>query len=198
MSLTGINISITGCSSSGKSTLINVLKEEFRDFTVQTESVRYLKDKYGLDFRSGDTALQMALLTMQTNLLLTPGNYLLDRSVVDSLSYLSYYRERNNSDVPASAFSFIEDTSREFARNYIDLIIFLRPEFPAVEDGIRITDDQYREDTDSIIARTIKDWGLEDRTITPHGSVIERAIYCKPYIERLIKGESLDIIKSEE
>ena len=70
MSITGINISLTGASSVGKSTLINVLREEFRDFTVQTESVRYLKDKYGLDFRSGDTALQLALLNLQTNLLL--------------------------------------------------------------------------------------------------------------------------------
>lgn len=193
MSQTGINISITGCSSSGKSTLINVLREEFRDFTVQTESVRYLKDKYGLDFRSGDTALQMALLNLQTNLLLTPGNFFLDRSVVDSFGYLRYYRLLSNSDVPASAYSFIEDTSKRYAQDYIDLIIFLRPEFPAVEDGIRITDENYRKETDEEIAKIIKEWGLENKTIIPHGSVIERAMYCKPYIERLINGEPLDI-----
>ena len=193
MSITGINISLTGASSVGKSTLINVLREEFRDFTVQTESVRYLKDKYGLDFRSGDTALQLALLNLQTNLLLTPGNFFLDRSCLDSFSYLRFYRSKNNSDVPASAYSFIEDTSKRYAQEFIDLVIFLRPEFPAVEDGTRITDEDYRKETDEIIAQTIKEWGLENKTIIPHGSVIERAMYCKPYIEKLIKGEPLNI-----
>lgn len=193
MSQKPIHIIMSGASSVGKSTLINVLREEFRDFTVQTESVRYLKNKYGLDFRSGDTALQMALLTMQTNILLKPENYLCDRSLTDSLSYLRYFRERGQSDIPESAFRFIEDTSKEYAQKYIDLIIFLRPEFPVVEDGVRITDEDYRRDTDLMIEKTIKEWSLEDRTITPHGSVIERAMYCKPYIERLINGELLDI-----
>ena len=189
----GIKIVFSGASSVGKSTLINVLREEFRDFTVQTESVRYLKNKYGMDFRSGDTALQMALLTMQTNLLISPGNSFLDRSLDNSFAYCSYYRDRNQSDIPESAFRFIEDVSKEYAQKYIDLIIFLRPEFPVVEDGVRITDADYRRDTDLAIEKTIKDWGLEDRTITPHGSVIERAMYCKPYIEKLIKGESLGL-----
>lgn len=192
----GIKIVFSGASSVGKSTLINVLREEFRDFTVQTESVRYLKNKYGMDFRSGDTALQMALLTMQTNLLISPGNSFLDRSLDNSFAYCSYYRDRNQSDIPESAFRFIEDISKEYAQKYIDLIIFLRPEFPVVEDGVRITDDDYRRDTDLAIEKTIKDWGLEDRTITPHGSVIERAVYCKPFIEKLIKGEPLELINS--
>lgn len=189
----GIKIVFSGASSVGKSTLINVLREEFRDFTVQTESVRYLKNKYGMDFRSGDTALQMALLTMQTNLLISPGNFFLDRSLDNSFAYCSYYRDRNQSDIPESAFRFIEDVSKEYAQKYIDLIIFLRPEFPVVEDGVRITDDDYRRDTDLAIEKTIIDWGLEDRTITPHGSVIERAMYCKPFIEKLIKGEPLGL-----
>ena len=192
----GIKIVFSGASSVGKSTLINVLREEFRDFTVQTESVRYLKNKYGMDFRSGDTALQMALLTMQTNLLISPGNSFLDRSLDNSFAYCSYYRDRNQSDIPESAFRFIEDVSKEYAQKYIDLIIFLRPEFPVVEDGVRITDADYRRDTDLAIEKTIKDWGLEDRTITPHGSVIERAMYCKQFIEKLIKGEPLGLINS--
>lgn len=192
----GLKIVFSGASSVGKSTLINVLREEFRDFTVQTESVRYLKNKYGMDFRSGDTALQMALLTMQTNLLISPGNFFLDRSLSDSYSYLEHFRERNQSDIPESAFRFIEDVSKEYAQKYIDLIIFLRPEFPVVEDGVRITDADYRRDTDLAIEKTIIDWGLEDRTITPHGSVIERAMYCKPFIEKLIKGEPLGLNNS--
>lgn len=194
--MSDIKICLAGCSSVGKTTLINVLREEFKDFTVQTESVRYLKTKYGLDFRSGDTALQMALLTMQTNLLSSPGNFLLDRSTPDSYSYLRYFLERGKSDIPASALQFITDVSKEYAQKYIDLIIFLRPEFPVVEDGVRITDEDYRRDTDLQIEQTIKDWGLEDRTITPHGSVIERAMYCKPFIEKLIKGEPLGLINS--
>lgn len=194
--MSNLKIVFSGASSTGKSTLINVLREEFKDFTVQTESVRYLKTKYGLDFRSGDTALQMALLTIQTNLLVQPENYFCDRGTPDSFSYLSYYRERNQSDIPESAFRFIEDTSREYAQKYIDLIIFLRPEFPVVEDGVRITDADYRRDTDLAIEKTIRDWGLENKTITPHGSVIERAMYCKPFIGKLIRGEPLGLNNS--
>lgn len=182
-----IHISLTGVACSGKTTLMNALAKEYPEFKVQNESVRYLKNQYGMDFRSGNAALQLSLLHLQTKYLLTPGYYLLDRSSVDSWSYTQYYKDRGQSDIESNVLKYVEDESKHNAQELIDLIIYLRPgDFKLVEDGVRITDKDYIRDTDLEMEKTIKKWGLENKVIEPHGSVEERVEYCKKYIDELI------------
>lgn len=184
----GIKISLVGTACTGKTTLLNALASVYPEFKIQNESVRYIKKKYGIDFKSGDTGLQLAVLELQTRFSSNEYDYLLDRSPVDSYSYTKYYRNLNNSDMPANVYQFLQDESKRNAIENIDLFIFLRPgEFPVVEDGTRITDPQYLIDVDRIMEETIKEWGVEGKTIQPHGSIIERVEFCKPYIDKLIE-----------
>ena len=184
----GIKISLVGTACTGKTTLLNALASVYPEFKIQNESVRYIKKKYGIDFKSGDTGLQLAVLELQTRFSSNEYDYLLDRGPVDSYSYTKYYRNLNNSDMPANVYQFLQDESKRNAIENIDLFIFLRPgEFPVVEDGTRITDPQYLTDVDRIMEETIKEWGVEDKTIQPHGSIIERVEFCKPYIDKLIE-----------
>lgn len=183
----GIKIELLGAACSGKTTLINALASEYPEFKIQDESVRYIKKKYGISFANGDADIQLSLLCLQLKYANNPEDYLLDRSTTNSYSYLNFYRKKGESDIPASVFSFIEDESRKNSQENIDLIIFLRPgDFPIVEDGTRITDPDYIRGTDEEMSNLIKEWGLEDKTIEPHGSVAERVAFCKPYIDKLI------------
>lgn len=184
----GIKIELLGCAGSGKTTLINALASSYPQFKIQTESVRYIKKKYGISFANGDADVQMAVLCLQEKYANNPDDYLLDRSTTNSYSYLKYYADRGESDIPASVMKFIEDESRRNSQENIDLIIFCRPgDFPIVEDGTRITDADYIRDTDAIMEQTIYQWHLEDKVIEPHGSVVERVEYCKPFIDELVK-----------
>lgn len=189
----GIKISLVGTACTGKTTLLNALASEYPDFKIQTESVRYLKKKYGIDFKSGDMGLQLSVLELQTRYSSNEYDYLLDRGPIDSFSYTNYYRNLNNSDMPSNVYHFLEDESKRNAIENIDLFIFLRPgEFPVVEDGTRITDKNYLLDVDKIMENTIKEWGIDYKTIQPHGSVVERVRFCKPYIDKLIQERNDD------
>jgi nicotinamide riboside kinase len=184
----GKKIILTGATSVGKSTLINALSKEFPEIKVQTESVRYLKDKYGLDFRSGDTALQLALLQLQTKILMDESDYFCDRSSLDSLSYTSYYRKKGNSNIDDNVYEFLYNESKNNMLKYADLIIYLAPgEFDIVEDGVRIVDNEYQYETHLEMEHFIKEFGLEDKVIRPRGSVEERVNFCKKHIEDLLR-----------
>ena len=183
----GKKIIFTGATSVGKSTLINALSKEFPEIKVQTESVRYLKNKYGLDFRSGDTALQLALLQLQTKILMDDSTYFCDRSSLDSLSYTSYYMKKGNSDISPNVYDFLYTESKNNMLKYADLIIYLAPgEFDIVDDGVRIVDNEYQYETHLEMERFIKEFGLENKVIRPKGSVEERVNFCKKYIEELL------------
>mgnify|MGYP004636869731 FL=1 len=185
-----LHIAFSGACCVGKTTLINILSEEYKDFTIQRESVRYLKDKYGLDFRSGDTGLQMALLHLQTKFLMSSGKYLLDRTSLDSLAYSRWYKAQGNSDIPSNVFAYMEEESKKNLIERVDLVIFLRPEIPLIADGTRIVDKEYQLGTDKIMEDIIKECGIENKVIQPHGTPIERALFCKKYIDELIAKRS--------
>lgn len=182
-----LHIGFSGACSVGKTTLINALAGEYPQFNVQRESVRYLKDKYNFSFHDAGTALQMALLHMQTKLLYEQGLHMLDRVSLDSMAFVRYYRDRGESDLNISAYQYILDESKKNMEK-IDLIIYLKPEFPIIPDGIRIADDKYQKETDAIFEKLIKEWNLEDKVIRPTGTVVERVNFCKKYIDGLLKN----------
>lgn len=186
----GIKIEFLGPACVGKTTLINALASEYPEFKIQTESVRYIKNKYGIDFKTGDTDVQMAVLALQLRYGNNPENYFLDRSSTNSQSYINYYKKRNECNMTPAVSQFIYDEGKKNAKENIDLIIYLKPgEFPVVEDGTRITDHDYIWETDAEMENLIKEWQLEDKVIRPTGSVVERVQFCKKYIDKLLASK---------
>ena len=182
-----MKVVITGAACTGKTTLANSLTNQYGTFSTPLETVRVLDKLYKMDFTNGNASLQLAALQLDTKLLLDKNNYFLDRSCIDGFVYTSYYKKLGRCDMDEATFRFYEDECRTNMQNYVDLIIFLRfNEIPIVDDGFRVTELSYLQETDKLAEETIKRWNLEGKTITPHGDNIEERIkFCKKYLERL-------------
>ena len=166
-------IAFCGAQCTGKTTLIHSFHEKYPIFQIQQESVRELKAKYGFDIASGDISFQLALLTLQVKEACLPKHILLDRTVLDSTAYLLYYHVRKNPEIPKHIYQFIKDMAKEVLKQ-IDIIVFLRPEFDLIPDGIRIVDrDQQKEITD-LIYYLIQEFQVENKVIEVFGPVQDR------------------------
>lgn len=171
-----MRIAFCGAQGTGKTTLINYIHEELLPgYIKQSESVRYLKDTFGFDIYSGNIELQLALLTWQTKALLSNTNILLDRSVIDSTTYMMYYHEQNNPRIPDSVRKFIITQAVDLASS-LDLIVFLKPEFDLEADGVRVVDVEQQKEITERMAVFIQISGIEEKVIIPTGSVEERAL----------------------
>lgn len=168
-----MRISFTGAQGVGKSTLIEALIPKFPGYKVQKESVRQLVKKYGFDFGTADPTLQLAILNFQTRNTLLHNNILLDRSVIDSTSYMLYYHKRNQPTIPKPIMELVLEAADEIS-NQLDLIIFMKPEFELVDDGFRILDYDQQKEITGIMEYLIDKFRVWDKTLIVHGSVEDR------------------------
>lgn len=141
-----MKIAMVGAQCVGKSTLINALMNDydFRGYQVRPEGVRFLKENYGFDIYSGNAEIQLAVLALQAKDSGEP-YILLDRTVVDSLSYALYYHERKNPELSKPILDFLVHESKLIARR-IDHFVFLQPSFPMEEDGTRVANYEQQAD----------------------------------------------------
>jgi len=168
-------IVLVGSSSTGKSTIFELLKNKLPNYTFISESTRTVK-KYGYPINEeGIEATQLAILAFHLKALLTPGNLVLDRGLLDNLVY-----SENLENIHERTKKYIEDTFLQVKDEY-NYIIYFPIEFLAVNDGIRSMEEGWRKKVDDKFVNLLEQY-YPGRYLTVSGSPMQRINQIINYI----------------
>ena len=158
-------IALVGASSTGKTTVYELLKGKLAKYEFVNESTRSVA-KYGFPINEfGTDATQLAISSFHLEALLSPGNILFDRGYLDLLVYT------NHMDVDDSTKNFIEDTWHRVKNEYTHYVYF-PIEFPSVDDGVRSVNEEWREEIDQEFKKELDNIYKPYLTVT--GSPLQR------------------------
>ena len=130
-----MKIGLCGTMSVGKTTLVKALKKvpEFKNYSFATERSKYLND--------------LGIPLMKQNIVT-------DRTVFDVMAFTL-----NAKSIAHQDKDIFENYAKEFIREY-DYIFYISPHGIPVEDnGVRETDEHYRDVIDFSITTLIKKYG---------------------------------------
>ena len=158
-------VALVGASSTGKTTVYELLKNKLPKFEFINESTRSVA-KYGFPINEfGTDATQLAISSFHLEALLRPGNILFDRGYLDLLVYT------NHMDVDDSTKNFIEDTWHRVKGEYTHYIYF-PIEFVSVDDGVRSVNEEWRKEIDQEFKKELDNIHKPYLTVT--GSPLQR------------------------
>ena len=158
-------IALVGASSTGKTTVFELLKGKLPKYEFVNESTRSVA-KYGFPINEfGTDATQLAISSFHLEALLRPGNILFDRGYLDLLVYTSHM------DVDDSTKNFIEDTWHRVKGEYTHYIYF-PIEFASVDDGVRSVNEEWRKEIDQEFKKELDNIHKPYLTVT--GSPLQR------------------------
>jgi deoxyadenosine/deoxycytidine kinase len=149
-------IGISGAQSVGKTTLINeISKSSFytSKFCIQSNITRNLNEQGYKINKEATNATQLAILACHLRLLESHANLITDRSILDVMVYTHYLHSHNLID--KEILDFYNIMFYKCITKY-NIIFYIKPEFPIVEDGLRSSDLNYRNDIVSIFDFYIK------------------------------------------
>ena len=171
-----MKIGICGAHSVGKTTLLNALRSEefFKDYTIADEVTRKLK-KRGMNINeAGDDLTQIAVMDSHIVNAFLYNNMLTDRTAVDGYVYTAWlWSEKKVSD---ETLEYANTVMHRLIPQY-DIIYYIKPEFDIADDGVRSTDQKFRDDIAGLFEVTIQNNNIPVQTLT--GSVrnrVEQAI----------------------
>jgi len=159
-------VALVGASSTGKTTVYELLKNKLPKFEFINESTRTV-GSYGFPINeAGTSETQLAISSFHLEALLRPGNMILDRCYMDLVVY-SHFMENIDSKV----LNYIEDTWNRVKSEYTHYIYF-PIEFESVDDGVRSVNEDWRKQIDN----TFKDFleGVRKPYLTVTGSPLQR------------------------
>lgn len=136
-------IGISGAHSTGKTTLINALKqrEEFKNFEFKSGLTRDLH-KMGIPINeAGTDTTQLFVMAKHYEYSQLTGDVFLDRCALDGLAYSQVVLKDHTDTDFLNALGYI---GRKCFNHY-DLIIYVKPELELEDDGIRTTDKQFHK-----------------------------------------------------
>ena len=135
-------IALVGSSSTGKTTVYELLKNKLPKYEFINESTRSVK-KYDFAINeNGTDATQLAISSFHLEALLKPYNLVLDRCYMDLVVYT-----RNLPNVRMNTKAFIQNTWHRVKDEYTHYIYF-PIEFDAVDDGVRSVNEKWRRKVD--------------------------------------------------
>ena len=180
-------VALTGSHGTGKSTLVDRFRtlEGFVCIDSVTRSSTTAEER-----RVEETDLNQAQLKIAENIVekmteiikeneANPDKvYLLDRSVVDFLSYCQVFVSEGRLTI--ENFGKVNAMCKKFINN-IDLYIFLRPEFELKDDGVRSISKKLQQEVDHNIETRLF-WN-KTRAIIATGSIEDRVNQIKLAID---------------
>ena len=137
-----MRISISGAHSTGKSTVIDALKQEPRitsRFEFKGEILRSIK-RAGISINEAGTDNTQLLVLSRMLENSTLDNVILDRCALDSLVYTAYLFEKEQ--VSKNTMRLAESI---FENTYNDIYFYIKPEFDIVPDGVRSECTEFRD-----------------------------------------------------
>ena len=180
-------ISFTGAQSTGKTTLLNELKKwkEFKDYVFIDEITRNVS-KLGMNINEkGDDATQTAIMNAHIENLKKGDNLILDRCSLDGVVYTHYLYSHGR--VSRDTFDYARQIFTETCLKY-DKIFYLKPEFDIVNDGVRSSSVQFRDEIADIFERYITEFNLGKWNVVElSGSVEDRLKAIKKVMSTSMK-----------
>ena len=159
-------IALVGASSTGKTTVYELLKNKLPKYEFINESTRTV-GSYGFPINeSGTSETQLAISSFHLEALLKPGNVVLDRCYMDLLVYSNFMDK-----ISKEAHNYIEDTWNRVKNEYTHYIYF-PIEFKSVDDGVRSVNEEWREKIDKEFQLLLE--GVRKPYLTVTGSPLQR------------------------
>tara|TARA_R100001480_G_scaffold65935_6_gene77766 strand:- start:4153 stop:4683 length:531 start_codon:yes stop_codon:yes gene_type:complete len=166
-----MKIGLCGTMSVGKTTLVNALKEtqQFKDYMFRTERSKFLMEQ-GIPLNTDSTLKGQTVFLAERCAELIQTDIITDRTVIDVMAFTM-----NAKSIPYQDKEAFETYASEFIREY-DYIFYISPYGLPIEDnGVRETDEYYRDLIDFTITTLIKRYGHRCKSVEKiSGSTDER------------------------
>ena len=166
-----MKIGLCGTMSVGKTTLVNALKEtqQFKDYMFRTERSKFLMEQ-GVPLNTDSTLKGQTVFLAERCAELMNEDIITDRTIFDVIAFT-----QNAKSIARQDKEIFEDYAKEFLREY-DYIFYISPDGMPIEDnGVRETDEHYRDVIDFSITTLIRKYSyLVDNIETIKGSTEER------------------------
>ena len=176
-----MKIGLCGTMSVGKTTLVNALEklDQFKDYKFATERSEYLMN-LGIPLNTDSTLKGQTVFLAERCAELMHNKVITDRTILDVIAFTMNAGSIDYKDKEA-----FEEYAIEFLREY-DYIFYISPDGIPIEDnGVRETDEHYRDLIDFTITTLIKRYSHRIQNIEMiKGSTEER-------IEQILKFTDL-------
>ena len=168
-------IALVGASSTGKTTVYELLKNKLPKYEFVNESTRTV-GSYGFPINEeGTDATQLAISSFHLEALLQPYNLVLDRCYMDLVVY-SHFME----GIEEKTLRYIEDTWNRIKGEYTHYVYF-PIEFDSVDDGVRSVNEDWREKVDGLFQDVLE--GVRQPYLTITGSPMQRVEQILDFIK---------------
>jgi len=176
-------VSFTGAQSTGKTTLLNILKSKNKDINFIDEVTRRINREYDLPINeSGSTLTQLMIIADHIANIYRKYDsdlVILDRCIIDGLVYSEWLYDNNN--ISISMIDLATEIYHSIYKKY-DIIFYTDPkDVELVDDGERSIDKQFRDDIISSFDYRIKSL---NNVVLLSGTVEERLETVKKTFEK--------------
>ena len=159
-------IALVGASSTGKTTVYELLKNKLPKYEFINESTRTVAS-HGFPINElGTSETQLAISSFHLEALLNPGNMILDRCYMDLLVYSKFMNK-----ISIETYNYIEATWNRLKNEYTHYVYF-PIEFESVDDGVRSVNEDWRKKIDEEFQLLLD--GVRKPYLTVTGSPLQR------------------------